>query len=91
MTAMEQMGARAKEAARKLAVAGSQKDVALEAIAQALIRHCDKILEANRIDLEQGEKNGLTASPVSYTHLLLVLSVLLLIMENVGKNTKEIP
>ena len=62
MTAMEQMGARAKEAARKLAVAGSQKDVALEAIAQALIRHCDKILEANRIDLEQGEKNGLTAS-----------------------------
>ena len=42
MTAMEQMGARAKEAARKLAVAGSQKDVALEAIAQALVRDCDK-------------------------------------------------
>ena len=62
MTAMEQMGARAKEAARKLAVAGSQKDVALEAIAQALVRDCDKILEANRIDLEQGEKNGLTAA-----------------------------
>ena len=56
-------GGPAKEAARKLAVAGSQKDVALEAIAQALTRHCDKILEANRIDLpEQGEKNGLTAS-----------------------------
>lgn len=60
MTAMERMGARAKKASRALAVAGAEKDKALEAIAQALVADCDKILEANRIDLEQGEKNGLS-------------------------------
>lgn len=62
MTAMEQMGARAKEAARALAVAGAGKDEALEAIARALVLHCDKILAANRIDLEEGKKAGLTPS-----------------------------
>ena len=60
MTAMEQMGVRAKEASRALAVAGAAKDEALAAIAEALVANCDKILEANRLDLEQGEKNGLS-------------------------------
>lgn len=44
MTRLEEMGAAAKQAARKLAVAGNQKDTALEAIAAALEAHTEEIL-----------------------------------------------
>ena len=62
MTTLEQMGAKAKEASRFLMTAGSKKDIALGAIADALCENCEEILAANKIDLENGEKSGLTAS-----------------------------
>ena len=43
---LEQMGKKAKQAARVLASAGMRKDEALCAIAAALEMGCDKILEA---------------------------------------------
>lgn len=62
MTIIEEMGARAKVASRALATAGEKKNVALEAIAKAITDNADKIIAANRIDLENGEKNGLSAA-----------------------------
>ena len=55
MTRLEEMGAAAKQAARKLAVAGNQKDTALEA-------HTEEILAANREDLFAAEQNGMSRS-----------------------------
>lgn len=62
MTRLEEMGAAAKQAARVLAVAGNQKDTALEAIAAALEIHKDRILEANQEDLTAAEANGMSRS-----------------------------
>ncbi len=62
MTTLEQMGAKAKDASIFLMTAGSKKDIALGAIADALCKNCEEILAANKIDLENGEKSGLTAS-----------------------------
>ena len=62
MTTLEQMGAKAKDASRFLMTTGSKKDIALGAIADALCENCEEILAANKIDLENGEKSGLTAS-----------------------------
>ena len=62
MTRLEEMGAAAKQAARKLAVAGNQKDTALEAIAAALEAHTEEILAANREDLSAAEANGMSRS-----------------------------
>lgn len=62
MTRLEEMGAAAKQAARKLAVAGNQKDTALEAIAAALEAHTKEILAANREDLVAAEANGMSRS-----------------------------
>ena len=62
MTRLEEMGAAAKQAARKLAVAGNQKDTALEAIAAALEAHTEEILAANREDLFAAEQNGMSRS-----------------------------
>ena len=62
MTRLEEMGALAKQAARKLAVAGSQKDKALEAIADALIAHTQEILAANGEDLDAARANGMSQS-----------------------------
>lgn len=56
MTTLEQMGAKAKDASRFLMTAGSKKDIALAAIADALCENCEEILAANKIDLENGEK-----------------------------------
>ena len=56
MTAMEQMGKRAKEAAAVLAVAGRKKNDALLAIAQALLSHSEEILKENQKDLEMKER-----------------------------------
>lgn len=62
MTVIEQMGAKAKEAARVLSVAGSKKDLALNSISDALIEHKDEIIKANNIDIEYGKEIGLTPS-----------------------------
>ena len=62
MTEMQKMGQKAKQASQILAVAGKQKKNALYAIAEALLENKDIILAGNRIDLENGEKNGLTKS-----------------------------
>lgn len=62
MTVIEQMGAKAKEAARVLSVSGSKKDLALNSIADALIEHKDEIIKANNIDIEYGKEIGLTPS-----------------------------
>lgn len=62
MTVIEQMGAAAKIASRTLATAGEKKNDALKAIASALTKNADKIIEANKIDLENGRTNGLSAS-----------------------------
>ncbi len=62
MTVIEQMGAKAKEAARVLSVAGSKKDLALNSIADALIENKDEIIKANNIDIEYGKEIGLTPS-----------------------------
>ena len=62
MTRLEEMGAAAKQAARILAVAGNQKDIALEAIAAALEEHTGEILAANREDLAAAEENGMSRS-----------------------------
>ena len=62
MTVIEQMGAKAKEAARVLSVAGNKKDLALNSIADTLIEHKDEIIKANNIDIEYGKEIGLTPS-----------------------------
>ena len=62
MTEMQKMGQKAKQASQVLATAGKQKKTALLAIADALVTNKARILESNKIDLENGEKNGLTQS-----------------------------
>jgi glutamate-5-semialdehyde dehydrogenase len=62
MTLIENMGANAKKASRTLSVAGSLKDKALAAIANALEDNAEKIILANNIDVENGRKSGLTDS-----------------------------
>ena len=63
MTVIEEMGAKAKTASRSLAAAGEQKkNDALTAIAKALCDNADKIIQANKIDLDNGRENGLSTS-----------------------------
>lgn len=58
---MEEMGRKAKEAARQLAVkSSSAKDAALQAMADALILNTERIVEANSRDLSQGQTKGLS-------------------------------
>lgn len=58
---LNQMGQRAKAAARILARATTeQKNAALYAIADGLDAHAGRILVANRQDLDEGRANGLT-------------------------------
>ena len=60
MTQLETQGLAAKQAARRLAVAGSAcKDAALEAIARALEARGEEILAANREDLEAARAEGM--------------------------------
>lgn len=60
MTILEEMGKKAKEAARSLAVMGEEKNDALKLIAKALIDNTDAILAANKIDVDNGRANGLS-------------------------------
>lgn len=62
MTILEEMGKKAKEAARTLAVMGEEKNDALKLIAKALIDNTDAILAANKTDVDNGRANGLTES-----------------------------
>ena len=60
---LERLGINAKEAEKTLMVASSEKkNQALKKIAEGLIENTDKIIEANKVDLENGEKNGLAKS-----------------------------
>ena len=57
---LEQLGINAKKAAGVLTTASTnQKNKALEEIALALTENADKIIEQNKIDLENGRKAGL--------------------------------
>ncbi len=62
MTEMINMGACAKQCARTLRTAGTLKNDALYAIADALVAECADILGANALDLEHGQQAGLTDS-----------------------------
>lgn len=62
MTTLQQMGQKAKAAARVLATAGKKKDIALSEIALALEAGVEEIVKANQIDIEQAKKNGMSES-----------------------------
>lgn len=56
-----QKGRSAKQASQKLAIASTKaKDYALERMAEALAKNAKAIIEANSIDLQAGEKKGLS-------------------------------
>ncbi len=58
---LTEIGKRVKDASAKLAVTSTEdKNKILGAMAKALRDNCNKILEANKIDLENGRKNGMT-------------------------------
>ena len=60
---LERLGINAKEAEKTLMVASSEKkNQALKKIEEGLIENTDKIIEANKVDLENGEKNGMAKS-----------------------------
>ena len=60
---LERLGINAKEAEKTLMVASSEKkNQALKKIAEGLIENTDKLTEANKVDLENGEKNGMAKS-----------------------------
>lgn len=70
MVDLKPMGRRAKEAEKVLANASTaQKNAALTAIADALIEHCDQILEGNRLDMENGRANGMSESLLDRLYL----------------------
>ena len=60
---MEEMGRRAKDAARFLMLASTDhKNQALQQMARALTAQSDSILQANQIDMEAGERKGLSST-----------------------------
>ncbi|MEX0405857.1 glutamate-5-semialdehyde dehydrogenase [Aquibium sp. LZ166] len=60
---MAEIGRKARAAARPLAMASAErKHTALLAMADALLRNKAAIMEANGLDMAQGEENGLAAS-----------------------------
>ena len=60
-TILLEQGRKAKQAARMLATAGTDiKNEALLKMAEQLEKQAEEIIAANKIDLEQGEKQGLT-------------------------------
>ena len=60
---LTEIGKRVKDASVSLAVASTDdKNRILKAIATALRENCDKILEANALDLKAGRENGMAES-----------------------------
>ena len=60
---LTEIGKRAKDAAAKLAITSTEdKNRILEAMANALRENCDRILEANALDIENGRKNNMSES-----------------------------
>ena len=60
---LTEIGKRVKNASVQLAVASTDdKNRILKAIATALRENCDKILEANALDLKNGRENGMAES-----------------------------
>ncbi len=60
---LTEIGKRVKDASVSLAVASTEdKNRILKAIATALRENCDKILEANALDLKNGRENGMAES-----------------------------
>lgn len=62
MTALEQMGQKARAAARVLASAGEKKDRALYRIADAFREESETIRKANEQDLAAAKQNGMSQS-----------------------------
>src|SRR5262245_17452076 len=63
MVDLIEMGKKAREAAYTLALATTkQKNLALRKMAEALELNADHILAANRLDLDDGRANGLSAA-----------------------------
>lgn len=70
MISLEEMGKRAKIASRFLAKMGTtQKNEALQAVAQAIVLHADQIQEANQMDLAEAEKNNMKPALVDRLRL----------------------
>ena len=60
---LEELGIRAKEAEKTLMIASTvEKNNVLKNIADALVEHADEIVEANKIDLQNGIDNGMSKS-----------------------------
>ena len=65
MSNIKELGKRAKTAERVLGnLPSSKKDEALKAIADALIRNTDKIIEANNLDVEAAKESGIKESMI---------------------------
>src|SRR5215212_8066753 len=85
MLNLNDMGARARRAARTLALTPTErKNAALEAVATALLAHADMVLAANAIDLERGRAAGLADSLLD--RMLLTQARL----ENIAADTRNV-
>ena len=61
MSELTELGKKAKAASYEMNRLGTDaKNKALLAVADALVRHSSEILKGNRVDLENGEKNGMS-------------------------------
>ena len=54
------LGKKAKKASKEIAVAGEEKNKALKAIAEELIKKTNDIISANNIDIKNAKNSGLT-------------------------------
>jgi glutamate-5-semialdehyde dehydrogenase len=85
MIDLNDMGARARRAARALALAPTErKNAALEAIAAALLEHSGELLQANALDVERGRAAGL--SPALLDRMLLTQARL----ESIAADTRSV-
>ena len=63
MNSLNELGLKAKKASKELALLNEeQKNSALRAISEALLNNSKLIIGANKTDLENGKKNGLSAA-----------------------------
>src|SRR5262249_39779914 len=70
MSPMQELGARAKAAARVLAgMSSAAKDAGLLAAADLLVERSDEVLEANAVDVERAEAAGATPAIVDRLRL----------------------